>query len=87
MTKRPVPHDTKLNRRGVLGAGFGVSLAASLGMPVPFARFIPDGFIPAALAQTGQLNKPGLRVLGERPLNMETPAHLLDDDIFLFFFH
>ena len=81
MTKRPVPHDTKLNRRGVLGAGFGVSLAASLGMPVPFARFIPDGFIPAALAQSGQLNKPGLRVLGERPLNMETPAHLLDDDI------
>ena len=34
------------------------------------------------LASTAPLpDKPGLRVLNDRPLNVETPAHLLDDDV------
>src|SRR5690606_27105237 len=41
--------------------------------------------VPAALAQdTGpelMLEKEGLTVHNDRPLNAETPAHLLDDDI------
>ncbi len=32
-------------------------------------------------SETTNLAKPGLRILNERPLNAETPAHLLDDDV------
>lgn len=56
-----------------------------LGMSVPFERNLPAGFVPAALAQdTGMdlmADKQGLVVLGDRPLNAKTPAHLLDDDV------
>ncbi len=56
----------------------------ALGAPIPFARFLPDGVLPAALAQDadGALRaKPGLTLLNDRPINMETPPHLLDDDV------
>ncbi|MCG8440984.1 MAG: sulfite oxidase, partial [Caulobacterales bacterium] len=62
----------------------GAGLAAALGMPVPFARNLPPGFAPAALAQSligDDFGKPGLTVLNDRPVNMETPPHLLDDEI------
>jgi len=43
------------------------------------------GLIPAAYAQSGEdfmlPGKDGLRVLNDRPINAETPAHLLDDRI------
>jgi DMSO/TMAO reductase YedYZ molybdopterin-dependent catalytic subunit len=46
---------------------------------------MPVGLIPSALAdETGPMvleGKDGLVVLGDRPLNAETPAHLLDDDV------
>lgn len=69
-------------RRALLRcAGF----AAALGAPIPFARLLPAGLTPVALAQSGvaaaDLGKPGLTVLGDRPINMETPPHLLDDPI------
>ncbi|MBB4287196.1 sulfite oxidase [Roseospira goensis] len=76
---------TYADRRGFLrGAGLA-TMSAVLGYTIPFHRGMPGGLIPAALAQeTGEFTiegKDGLRVLNDRPLNAETPAHLLDDDI------
>ena len=46
---------------------------------------MPGGLIPAALAQTDDAfsipGKSGLIVLNDRPINAETPAHLLDDPV------
>ncbi len=73
----------KVSRRGfVKGSGLA-AMAAVLGASIPFARYMPGGLIPAALAQTNDAfaipGKSGLIVLNDRPINAETPAHLLDD--------
>lgn len=73
------------DRRGFLkGAGLA-TMTAMLGAAIPFHRFMPSGIIPAAYAQdTGidlMTGKDGLSLLSDRPLNAETPAHLLDDDV------
>ena len=72
-------------RRGFLrGAGLA-AVSAAVGAGIPFAQWMPGGLIPAALAQTAERfsipGKDGLRVLNDRPLNAETPAHLLDDEV------
>ncbi|WP_233253474.1 sulfite oxidase [Paracoccus binzhouensis] len=73
------------SRRGFLRTTGLTALGTMLGMAVPFERNLPAGFVPAALAQDTGLDlmagKQGLVVLGDRPLNAETPAHLLDDDV------
>jgi DMSO/TMAO reductase YedYZ molybdopterin-dependent catalytic subunit len=69
-------------RRGVLTGGG--ALAAALGAPIPFLSNLPFGVTPIALAQEApglSRMKPGLTLLGDRPLVMETPPHLLDDDL------
>jgi len=71
------------SRRGFLrGAGL-TAMSAALGAAIPYAARMPAGLIPAALAGTDEPfripGKDGLRVLNDRPLNAETPAHLLDD--------
>jgi len=73
------------DRRGFLkGAGLA-TVSAMLGMAIPFHRNIPAGWIPAAFAGSDEgfviPGKEGLRVLNDRPLNAETPPHLLDDPI------
>jgi len=73
------------SRRGFLrGAGL-TAMSAALGAAIPYAARMPAGLIPAALAGTDEPfripGKDGLRVLNDRPLNAETPAHLLDDPI------
>ena len=61
-------------------------MSAILGAEVVFGRFMPAGLIPAALAEEMEPfaipgKHPGLRVLNDRPLSAETPAHLLDDAV------
>ena len=71
------------DRRGFLkGAGLA-TMGAMLGTTIPFSRKMPSGFVPEALAATSLKidGKDGLTVLGDRPVNAETPAHLLDDDV------
>jgi hypothetical protein len=69
-------------RRALIGGTGATAFAATLGMPIPFARFLPEGLIPVALAQDGDMTgKQGLTILGDRPLNAETPVHLLDQNI------
>lgn len=76
---------TARDRRGFLhGAGLA-SMAAVVGAAIPFHRNMPAGLIPSALADDLSSfkieGKDGLTVLNDRPLNAETPAHLLDDAI------
>ncbi|MDO7657802.1 MAG: sulfite oxidase [OM182 bacterium] len=74
-----------LSRRGFLKKGGLVAMSAAIGAAIPFSRFMPAGLIPAAFAAEGSSaqieGKEGLIVLNDRPLNAETPAHLLDDSI------
>lgn len=73
------------SRRGFLRTSGLTAMGAMLGMTIPFERNLPAGLFPVALAQDTGLDlmeaKKGLVVLGDRPLNAETPAHLLDDDV------
>jgi len=74
------------NRRGFLrGAGLA-SMGALLGTTIPFHANMPGGLIPAAFAETVEpfmieAKHSGLILHNDRPVNMETPAHLLDDDV------
>ena len=74
-----------LSRRGFIRKGGLLTLGAALGSAIPFARFMPAGLIPAAFAAdnapTEIPGKEGLVILNDRPLNAETPAHLLDDSV------
>lgn len=78
-------HQATLSRRGFLSKGAVASVGAALGMSIPFSKNMPAGLIPAAFAASNapeQIEgKDGLIVLNDRPVNAETPAHLLNDDI------
>ena len=70
-------------RGGLTGTAL-LAMSARLGGIIRFGRFMPAGYLPVALAETpgGIESEDGLlRVLNDRPLNAETPAHLLDDQI------
>ena len=74
-----------LTRRGFLKGSGLAAFTAAVGASVPFAHLFPSGLIPAALAQSEAPfeipGKEGLVVLNDRPVNAETPAHLLDDAV------
>ena len=76
----------EVNRRGFLkGAGLATMSAVVGAATIPFHQYMPSGLIPAALAEEpGEFQikgKQGLTVLNDRPVNAETPPHLLDDDV------
>lgn len=70
------------DRRGFLkGAGL-TTMTAMVAAAIPFHRNMPAGFVPVAFAQENVLmGKDGLTLLNDRPVNVETPPHLLDDPI------
>jgi len=74
-----------LTRRGFLKNSGLMAMTTALGSNIPFANNMPAGLIPAAFAQTDDAfniyGKKGLKILNDRPLNAETPAHLLDDRV------
>lgn len=71
-----------LSRRALIGGSGAAAFSAALGMPVPFARFLPEGLVPVAMAQDeGVPGRPGLIIHSDRPLNAETPVHLLDEAV------
>ena len=74
-----------VSRRGFIKGSGLAAMATALGASIPFARFMPGGLMPAALANTDTpfeiQGKSGLIVLNDRPINAETPAHLLDDAV------
>ena len=75
----------EVDRRGFLrGAGLA-TMGAIVGAAIPYHRNMPAGLIPAALADTKEdfalPGKDDLTILNDRPINAETPPHLLDDDV------
>ena len=61
-------------------------MSAILGAEIVFSQYMPSGLIPAALADETEPFRiegkhPQLVVLNDRPINAETPAHLLDDRV------
>lgn len=75
----------KLSRRGFLRGSGLAAMSAALGASIPFAHWLPRGLLPVALAEANEgiqlPGKSGLIVLSDRPVNAETPAHLLDDPV------
>ncbi|WP_417616659.1 twin-arginine translocation signal domain-containing protein [Oceanisphaera sp.] len=73
------------SRRGFLKRGGLLAMATAIGASIPFSKNMPAGLIPAAFAQSDEPfaipGKEGLTILNDRPLNAETPPHLLDDEI------
>ena len=81
-----IQSETRMSRRKLLLAGAS-TLAVTT---IPMAKYMPKGFIPLAVANDSEVSlsgdqlmadKVGLTTLNARPINMETPAHLLDDSI------
>ncbi|NRA52246.1 MAG: sulfite oxidase [Phaeodactylibacter sp.] len=73
-------------RRGFLRKGALLAIGAALGAPIVYGKHFPAGMIPAGLAQEDSPfqipgKHPDLIVLNDRPLNVEAPAHLLDDKV------
>lgn len=71
------------NRRGFLKKSAVGALTSVFGAELVFAGAMPPGHLPLPLADPdlpGGKN-PGLLTLGNRPWNIETPPHLLDDAI------
>lgn len=74
-----------VTRRGFLKGSGLAAMSAAVGAYIPYAQNMPAGLIPAAFADELEdfeiEGKEGLRVLNDRPVNAETKAHYLDDDI------
>lgn len=70
-----------MSRRRFMGGTAAFSTV--LGSEIVFQQFMPKGLIPVALAETAAIDgkHPGLVVLNDRPVNAETPPHLLDDEV------
>jgi DMSO/TMAO reductase YedYZ molybdopterin-dependent catalytic subunit len=85
MADKTSNHTAGGERREFLKTTGVASLAAALGGPIPCADKLVPGIVPEALAQAAESgvlrSKRGLRVLGDRPENAETPVTLLDDEI------
>ncbi len=75
--------DKKVTRRKFLKSSSLAAMTTALGAGIPFSRNLWEGFVPVALADAGFTieGKSGLVVLNDRPINAETPAHLLDDPV------
>ena len=72
-------------RRGFLKKSALLAMSSVVGAHIPFFNNMPSGLIPAALANSLEdfeiEGKEGLRILNDKPVNAETPPHLLDDDL------
>jgi DMSO/TMAO reductase YedYZ molybdopterin-dependent catalytic subunit len=79
------PESDRLSRRGFLRGSALAAASAAVGASIPFAHLLPNGLLPVVMAQTKDAiqlpGKSGLIILNDRPINAETPAHLLDDPV------
>lgn len=75
-----------VGRRSFLKKSTLTIFQTAIGANIVFGAYLPEGIIPIALLDDMNAiplpgKHPDLIVLGERPINAETPAHLLDPDI------
>ncbi|MDA9774247.1 sulfite oxidase [Saprospiraceae bacterium] len=71
-------------RRDFVKKSLLLSVASFVGMPVVFAKNFPHGLLPVGildgtLPPSLQGKSDQLIILNDKPINAETPAHLLDD--------
>ncbi len=73
------------DRRGFLKKAGLAAMGAAIGANIPMHQNMPAGLIPSAIADSLEnfeiKGKDGLTVLNDRPVNAETPPHLLNDDV------
>ncbi|GAB3313813.1 molybdopterin-dependent oxidoreductase [Larkinella ripae] len=70
------------DRRGFLKKSTLASMAGILGAEIAFAERMPTGYVPLGFEPNPMLGKnKDMTVLNDKPWNIETPAHLLDDAI------
>ena len=76
------PSDALFNRRGFLRQTTLATLTTLLGTDIVFADQLPRHYLPVAFDIDPMATKhKDLVVLSDRPWNVETPAHLLDDAV------
>jgi len=79
MSKKP------FNRRKFLKKSVLLSFSGMIGTEIVFASKMPDRYVPILIEEQDSLKSlgkdPALKVLNDRPWNVETPIHLLDDKI------
>ncbi|GAB4027961.1 sulfite oxidase [Spirosoma koreense] len=70
------------NRRGFLQKSALTALTALVGADIVFADKMPPHYIPLAFDYDPLKGKsPEMKVLGDKPWNVESPIHLLDDAV------
>ena len=69
------------SRRGFLKKSALTALTTIVGTEIVFAKNIPQNHVPLLLDDTLKGKHPDLMVLSDKPWVVETPAHLLDDDV------
>ena len=78
--------EDRVTRRWLLRSAGFAALGSVIGATLPLGSHLPAGLVPVALADSTAPfeiagKDPGLIILNDRPLNAETPAHLLDDAV------
>ena len=72
------------SRRSFLKKSSLMAFATSLGMPIVFGNYIKEGWLPIGDSNSKNLFKDKhleLTILNQKPLNAETPVHLLNDTV------
>lgn len=74
---------TLLNRRKFIKNSGLAALTAAIGTNIVFAENLPAGYVPVILSEKDALKGKNteMLVLGDKPWNVETPLHLLDDNV------
>lgn len=76
------PCTTLFNRRGFLKTSTLATLASLLGTKIVYAKHLPAHYLPLAFEINPLADKhKDLVVLNDKPWNVQTPAHLLDDAV------
>ncbi|GAB3705419.1 molybdopterin-dependent oxidoreductase [Spirosoma flavus] len=70
------------DRRGFLQKSVLAALGTWVGTEIAFADKIPQNHVPIAFDYDPLKDKtPGMKVLGDKPWNVESPVHFLDDAV------
>lgn len=75
--------NSELNRRDFLKQGSLTALATAMGSQIVFANRMPAGYRPIFLDEKDALKGKSAEMIvqGDKPWNVETPVHLLDDRV------
>ena len=72
-----------LNRRNFVQKASLGTFGLAIGMPIVFGKYLPNNLLPVILEKDFPIEgkHPDLILLNDRPVNAETPPHLLNDSI------